>query len=116
MVMKSYGEDIPPRVEKFEDLHAREVWLKNQIIDEFRAVFNIACVFADELKRVDPENRFVKIAQLEGMLGRFIDCPETESNRKTTIESTQENVEKLIQITHEETPEQAENTKQSSVE
>lgn len=69
--MKHYGDDVPPRLQVVEDLHARDVWIQGEILKEFKAVFNIASAIAEELQRVAPDNPFVGIARLEGMLGRF---------------------------------------------
>ena len=68
-----YGEDADPprRVRKIEDLHAQEVMLRGAIIEEFRAVFNLASLFADALAVVVPDHPYVAVARFEGMLGRF---------------------------------------------
>lgn len=67
-----YGDDTPPpRIRKVEDLHAKEVLVRGAIIDEFRAVFNLASYFADVIFKLDPNHIAVTIASAEGMLGRF---------------------------------------------
>jgi len=68
-----YGEDSDPprRIRKVEDLHAQEVLLRGAIIEEFRAVFNLASLFADALSTVVPDHPYVAIARVEGMLGHF---------------------------------------------
>jgi len=68
-----YGEDSDPprRVRKIEDLHAQEVLLRGAIIEEFRAVFNLASLFADALAVVVPDHPYIAVARYEGMLGNF---------------------------------------------
>lgn len=68
-----YGEDSDPprRVRKIEDIHVQEVMLRAAIMEEFKATFNIASLFADALHKVAPDHPLIHVAKFEGMLGRF---------------------------------------------
>lgn len=81
-----YGEDVPPRrVKKVEDLHAQEVMLRGALIEEFRAVFNLASLFADALAVVVPDHPYIAVARFEGMLGRFeIKPKESDASSETS--------------------------------
>lgn len=70
--MMRYGDDVPPRAQRVEDYHARQVLAEHAILDEFRAVFNIASFFAEVIYKLDPNHPAVEIAEKEGMLGRFL--------------------------------------------
>lgn len=68
-----YGEDADPprRIRKVEDFHAQEVMLRAAIMEEYKSVFNVASMLADELAKLAPDHPYVYVAKFEGMLGRF---------------------------------------------